>query len=102
MDHVILNHGQVLWTTAELAPPSPNYHTNQRTFQLPTDLTCITALHGGSSMVLGLNSRQGKPRSDTYTTRLPWLSVPFKTRRVGHRCTLILSRVETSSRAVVW
>ncbi|GFV68509.1 uncharacterized protein TNCV_3129651 [Trichonephila clavipes] len=25
-DHVILNHGQVTWTTPELAPP-PNYHT---------------------------------------------------------------------------
>ncbi|GFY29484.1 hypothetical protein TNCV_2626551 [Trichonephila clavipes] len=26
-DHVILNHGQVTWTTPELASPSPNYHT---------------------------------------------------------------------------
>ncbi|GFX01394.1 hypothetical protein TNCV_4736351 [Trichonephila clavipes] len=26
-DHVILNHGQVTWTTPEVAPPSPNYHT---------------------------------------------------------------------------
>ncbi|GFX64197.1 hypothetical protein TNCV_1508141 [Trichonephila clavipes] len=26
-DHVILNHGQVTWTTPELAPPSANYHT---------------------------------------------------------------------------
>ncbi|GFT93501.1 hypothetical protein TNCV_1852481 [Trichonephila clavipes] len=26
-DHVILNHGQVMWLTPELAPPSPNYHT---------------------------------------------------------------------------
>ncbi|GFT51623.1 uncharacterized protein TNCV_2632871 [Trichonephila clavipes] len=26
-DHVILNHGQVMWMTPELAPPSPNYHT---------------------------------------------------------------------------
>ncbi|GFV35844.1 hypothetical protein TNCV_2866041 [Trichonephila clavipes] len=24
MDHVILNYGQVTWTTPELAPPSPN------------------------------------------------------------------------------
>ncbi|GFV51568.1 hypothetical protein TNCV_303951 [Trichonephila clavipes] len=23
--HIILNHGQVTWTTPELAPPSPNY-----------------------------------------------------------------------------
>ncbi|GFX73445.1 uncharacterized protein TNCV_3402561 [Trichonephila clavipes] len=27
MDHVIMNHGQVTWTTPEFAPPSPNYLT---------------------------------------------------------------------------
>ncbi|GFY27069.1 hypothetical protein TNCV_2066901 [Trichonephila clavipes] len=26
-DHVILNHGQVTWTTPQLAPLSPNYYT---------------------------------------------------------------------------
>ncbi|GFY02493.1 uncharacterized protein TNCV_3503741 [Trichonephila clavipes] len=26
-DHVVLNHGQVMWTTPELAPPYPNYYT---------------------------------------------------------------------------
>ncbi|GFV57609.1 transposable element Tc3 transposase [Trichonephila clavipes] len=26
-NHVILNHGQVTWTTPELAPSSPNFHT---------------------------------------------------------------------------
>ncbi|GFX37864.1 uncharacterized protein TNCV_1823201 [Trichonephila clavipes] len=26
-DHEIFNHGQVTWTTPELAPPSPNYPT---------------------------------------------------------------------------
>ncbi|GFU93514.1 hypothetical protein TNCV_947561 [Trichonephila clavipes] len=26
-DPLILNHDQVTWTTPELAPPSPNYHT---------------------------------------------------------------------------
>ncbi|GFU43693.1 ATP-dependent DNA helicase [Trichonephila clavipes] len=58
-DHVILNHGQVTWATPELAPPSPNFpphHTNWRTLQLSTDLTCIAALHGGSLVVLGSNS----------------------------------------------
>ncbi|GFU26597.1 hypothetical protein TNCV_1837251 [Trichonephila clavipes] len=50
-DHVILNHGQVPWTTPELAPSSPNYHINGRTFQLLTYLTCIAALHGGSLML---------------------------------------------------
>ncbi|GFW40840.1 hypothetical protein TNCV_4368881 [Trichonephila clavipes] len=55
-EHVILNHGQVTWTTPELAPSSPNYHTSGRSFQLSTDLTCIAALHGGSLVVLGSNS----------------------------------------------
>ncbi|GFY03363.1 hypothetical protein TNCV_1173211 [Trichonephila clavipes] len=32
----------------EIAPSSPNYHTNGRTFELSTDLTCIAPLHGGS------------------------------------------------------
>ncbi|GFU99367.1 hypothetical protein TNCV_3769191 [Trichonephila clavipes] len=62
---VILNRGQVTWTTPELA-----HRTNGRTFQLSTDLTCIAALHGGLLVVLGSNWGQGKPQSDTYTTRL--------------------------------
>ncbi|GFV13867.1 hypothetical protein TNCV_523461 [Trichonephila clavipes] len=37
----ILNHGQVTWMTPELTPPSPNYHTNGRTFEISTDFTCI-------------------------------------------------------------
>ncbi|GFV07134.1 hypothetical protein TNCV_3601541 [Trichonephila clavipes] len=45
MDLVILNHGQVTRTTPERAPPSPNYHTNRRTFELSADLICITPLH---------------------------------------------------------
>ncbi|GFY11686.1 hypothetical protein TNCV_4231551 [Trichonephila clavipes] len=45
-DDVILNHGQVTWTTPELAPPSPNYHTNGRTFQLSTHLACTVVLSG--------------------------------------------------------
>ncbi|GFU31714.1 hypothetical protein TNCV_1175961 [Trichonephila clavipes] len=40
--------------TPELAPPSPNYHTNGRMFELSTDLTCIAALHGGSVVVLAV------------------------------------------------
>ncbi|GFT67469.1 hypothetical protein TNCV_2360781 [Trichonephila clavipes] len=55
-DHVTLNHGQVTWTTPELAPASPNYHINGKTFQLSTDLMCIAALHGESLVVLGSNS----------------------------------------------
>ncbi|GFS51195.1 hypothetical protein TNCV_3532841 [Trichonephila clavipes] len=67
-DHGILNHGQVTWTTPELAH---TLLTTGRTFQLSVDLTRIAALHGGSLVVLGLNSCQGQPRSDTLTTRLP-------------------------------
>ncbi|GFV45496.1 hypothetical protein TNCV_2891101 [Trichonephila clavipes] len=40
--HVILNHGQVTWTTPELAPSPLTTTPHQRgTFQLSTDLTCI-------------------------------------------------------------
>ncbi|GFU19793.1 DDE_3 domain-containing protein [Trichonephila clavipes] len=47
-DHVILNHGQVTWTTPELVP-SPNYHTTPTGGRFSsTDLTCIAAQHGGS------------------------------------------------------
>ncbi|GFT63248.1 uncharacterized protein TNCV_4747271 [Trichonephila clavipes] len=57
-DHVILNHGQVTWTTPELAAPlrTTTPHQREGTFQLSTDLTCIAALHGGSLVVLGSNS----------------------------------------------
>ncbi|GFV13060.1 hypothetical protein TNCV_1987151 [Trichonephila clavipes] len=37
----MLNHDQVTRTTPELAPPSLNYHTNGKTFELSTDLTCV-------------------------------------------------------------
>ncbi|GFX46395.1 HTH_Tnp_Tc3_2 domain-containing protein [Trichonephila clavipes] len=43
----VLNHGQVTWTTPELAPlllTTTAHHG--RMFQLSTDLTCIAALHG--------------------------------------------------------
>ncbi|GFX23723.1 transposable element Tcb2 transposase [Trichonephila clavipes] len=36
-NHVILNHGQVTWTTPELAPPSPNYHTTPTTKEYSTN-----------------------------------------------------------------
>ncbi|GFW58583.1 hypothetical protein TNCV_718831 [Trichonephila clavipes] len=47
MDLVILKHGQMTRATPELATPSPNYHTNERTFQLSIDLTCIAAPTAG-------------------------------------------------------
>ncbi|GFV95695.1 hypothetical protein TNCV_2033811, partial [Trichonephila clavipes] len=58
MDLVILKHGQMTRATPELAAPSPNYHTNERTFQLSIDLAMhLAALHGGSFVALGSNSR---------------------------------------------
>ncbi|GFX93008.1 hypothetical protein TNCV_139521 [Trichonephila clavipes] len=57
MDLVSLKHGQMMRATPELAPPSPNFHTKERTFQISIDLTCITALHGGPFVALGSNSR---------------------------------------------
>ncbi|GFT26596.1 hypothetical protein TNCV_3604211 [Trichonephila clavipes] len=71
-NHVILNHGQVTRTTPELTPPLLT--TNERMFEFSTDLTCIAALHAGFLVVLGWNSWQGQPQSDTLTTRLPLLS----------------------------
>ncbi|GFX23715.1 hypothetical protein TNCV_3596571 [Trichonephila clavipes] len=53
----------------------PKYHINGRTFELSTDLAFLAALHGGSLVVLGSNSRQSQQRSDTLTTRLPRLRV---------------------------
>ncbi|GFX54203.1 hypothetical protein TNCV_2338371 [Trichonephila clavipes] len=59
--------------TPVLAPRSPNYHTNGRTFELLTNLMCIATLHGGSSVVLGPNgvsakmlqtSRRGRGQQD--------------------------------------
>ncbi|GFU67135.1 hypothetical protein TNCV_3675491 [Trichonephila clavipes] len=35
--HVILNHGQVTWTTPELAPPSLNYHTTPKGGSIKTE-----------------------------------------------------------------
>ncbi|GFT82148.1 hypothetical protein TNCV_3910671 [Trichonephila clavipes] len=51
--------------------PSPNYHTNGRTFEASTDLTCIAPLHDRSSVVLGSNSCHASPEFVTLTTRLP-------------------------------
>ncbi|GFY26909.1 uncharacterized protein TNCV_930501 [Trichonephila clavipes] len=58
-------------TTPELAPSSPNYHTNGRTLQLSTDLTSINSLKDGLHLywaLLALLTFQ--QRSDTLTTRL--------------------------------
>ncbi|GFT55678.1 ccmar2 transposase [Trichonephila clavipes] len=44
------------WSSDVDDTPSPIYHTNERTFELSTDLTGIAALHGGSLVILGSNS----------------------------------------------
>ncbi|GFS77207.1 uncharacterized protein TNCV_3758031 [Trichonephila clavipes] len=71
-DLIILNNGQVTRTTSELAPPSPNYYTNGRTFKLSTDLRSIAPLHDGSSEALGSNLRHTCQESVTLITSLPW------------------------------
>ncbi|GFY17552.1 hypothetical protein TNCV_3519071 [Trichonephila clavipes] len=38
--------------------PSPNYHTNGRTFELSIDLTCITPLHGRCRDVIHYRERK--------------------------------------------
>ncbi|GFX66399.1 hypothetical protein TNCV_343731 [Trichonephila clavipes] len=59
-DLPILKNVQVTRMTLELAPRSPNYHTNRKTFELSTYLTLIAPLHDhdGSLVVLDLNSGQ--------------------------------------------
>ncbi|GFT49226.1 uncharacterized protein TNCV_4582391 [Trichonephila clavipes] len=69
-DHVILNHGQVTWTTPELAPPLLTTTPHQRRRFSSTDLTCIAALHGGSLVVLGLE----------LVTRQATIRIPIPTR----------------------
>ncbi|GFY33537.1 hypothetical protein TNCV_4538711 [Trichonephila clavipes] len=39
--------------TPELSPPSPNYRSKERTFELSTDLTYIAPLHALKSFLLG-------------------------------------------------
>ncbi|GBM78127.1 hypothetical protein AVEN_17051-1 [Araneus ventricosus] len=72
MDLVILNHGQMMRTAPELAPPSPNFHataTGER-LESTSDLVCKGPIHGGSSVELGFEL--SGPKVET----LP----------LGHRC----------------
>ncbi|GFY23066.1 hypothetical protein TNCV_3763061 [Trichonephila clavipes] len=60
-EHVILNLGQVTWTSPELAPSSPNYHTTSTGGRfISTDIECISALHGGSLVVLHIQIKDRK------------------------------------------
>ncbi|GFX37905.1 hypothetical protein TNCV_1823591 [Trichonephila clavipes] len=72
MDHVILNHGQMTWTTLELAlPPLTTTLHHWRTFQLSTDLTCIAALHGGLRWYWARTRENASHDPITLTTQLP-------------------------------
>ncbi|GFX45051.1 hypothetical protein TNCV_3431001 [Trichonephila clavipes] len=57
-DLVILNHGQVTWTTPEMTPSSPNFHTTPTKGRLSLDIFNVhrSPLNGGSSEILGSNS----------------------------------------------
>ncbi|GFU65637.1 hypothetical protein TNCV_635601 [Trichonephila clavipes] len=61
--------------------PSPNYLTNERMFELSTDLTCIASLHGVAAVAEWYRYRN---MACLVTSSSP---VPLKTRRVGQRCT---------------
>ncbi|GFX15708.1 uncharacterized protein TNCV_2131941 [Trichonephila clavipes] len=69
-DHVIWNHGQVTWTTPELAPPLLTTTPHQR-----EDVSALNRFNvhrfptrrvfsgtGGFLVVLGSNPRQSKPQ----------------------------------------
>ncbi|GFT77916.1 hypothetical protein TNCV_4122241 [Trichonephila clavipes] len=71
-DYVILNHGQVTWTTPELAPLSLTTTPTGRTLQLSTDITCFHAVHGRSLVVLGSELVTRPATIGTLTTQLQW------------------------------
>ncbi|GFV25565.1 uncharacterized protein TNCV_683951 [Trichonephila clavipes] len=75
---------RVTWTTPELAPPSPLTTT-------PHQQENVSALDTGCGSPVVKVSNHGR-----HVMRS--IPVPLKTRRVGQRCTLNLSRAETSSR----
>ncbi|GFX43453.1 hypothetical protein TNCV_4874731 [Trichonephila clavipes] len=62
MDLVILNNGQVMKTTPELAIPFPNYHINGRTWSLDGFYVHLSSLHGGSFVALRLKLMKRRPR----------------------------------------
>ncbi|GFX03341.1 hypothetical protein TNCV_3555681 [Trichonephila clavipes] len=72
MDFEILKNGQVTRMTPELAPPSSDFNTAPTVGYLSLDILDVhrPPLHGGSSGVLGSNSRQASHESGTLTTRL--------------------------------
>ncbi|GFX76926.1 uncharacterized protein TNCV_2257891 [Trichonephila clavipes] len=93
----MLSFGQVTRTTPELTPFSPNHHSIVRTLSstdLSTELTHLFVTRSGQ--------RLGAVVAEWYRDRgLPcqeFEPVPLKTRRVGQRCALNLSRAETSFR----
>ncbi|GFX83823.1 hypothetical protein TNCV_350871 [Trichonephila clavipes] len=82
-DLVILNHGQVTRTTPKLEPPLLSSTSME-------DVWASTDLRGCGSPVVKVSNHGRHVMSS--------IPVPLKTRRVGQRCTLNLSRAETSSR----
>ncbi|GFU59840.1 uncharacterized protein TNCV_4726081 [Trichonephila clavipes] len=93
-DHVILNQGQVTWTTPDLAP----FNTLKRdVFPLGFCLNgsfLLGTIHGS---LLGCDSPVVKIL-DHGKHVMSSRPLPLKSRRAGQRCTLNLSRAETSSR----
>ncbi|GFX01889.1 uncharacterized protein TNCV_370781 [Trichonephila clavipes] len=123
-DHVILNHGQVTWTTPELAPPLLTTTPHQRedvsaldrfnVHRCPTrrvfsgtglepvtkQATVRYLYHSATAatVYVGRASRVVKVSNRHGWHAMNLSPVPLKTHRVVERCPLNLSRVQTSSR----
>ncbi|GFS78044.1 hypothetical protein TNCV_4548381 [Trichonephila clavipes] len=83
MDHIILNHGQVTWTTPDLAPLFPNYHTTPWEDVLALDRfnvhRCLTRrnLGGRTGKILrpssvALKSKNQEINRLQLAVKLPW------------------------------
>ncbi|GFU46235.1 uncharacterized protein TNCV_2155661 [Trichonephila clavipes] len=91
-DHVVLNHGQVTWTTPDLATPllttTPHQWEDVSAFDRFNVHRCPTRGCGSPVVKVSDDGRHVVSSS----------KVPLKTRRVGEPCMLNLSRAQTSSR----
>ncbi|GFX12213.1 uncharacterized protein TNCV_1103311 [Trichonephila clavipes] len=97
---VILDFDQVTRTSPELALPLSKltHNINGRTLSPDRFNVHRPPLHGGSSAILRSCDSPVVKVSDHDRHVMSSSPVPLKTRRVGKRCTLNLSRAETSSR----
>ncbi|GBM50046.1 hypothetical protein AVEN_172927-1 [Araneus ventricosus] len=79
-------------TTAELAPPSPNFHATPTGGRLATtyDLECSRPIHGGSSVESGFEPGTLRPQSRDLTSRPPQPHEPANNMLQGGRGGLVV------------